>query len=154
MGKDAVRAKSLVGGSSGGKGVAEKQLMAKLDELGGRRKPTQLDTVIVILGIEKSPIRQSLIGKVPIVRVLLVEVANPREKTAGPQRKTCWQTGRLHKGFLDGNRVVWLERDRQVAKQIGVATGLKVELGLVDRRTPGARASLFYERVTPTELSL
>jgi hypothetical protein len=45
--------------------------MAKLDELGRRRKPAQLDTVFVILGIEESPIGQRLISEVPGVRVLL-----------------------------------------------------------------------------------
>src|SRR5439155_865376 len=82
MSKDAVRAKSLVGGSSGGEGVAEKKLMAEFDELGGRCEPAQLDTVVVILGIQKRPIGQSLIGKVPGVRVLLVEIADPREEAA------------------------------------------------------------------------
>src|SRR6516225_7465146 len=133
MGKDAVRAKSLTGGSSRREGVAEKQLMTEFDQLGRRCQPAQLDTVIVILGIEKGPIGQSLIGKVPGVRVLLVEIADPGEKTAGPQRKAGRQTGRLHKGLLDGYRVVGLERDRQVPEQIGVDVGLKVDLGLVDR---------------------
>src|SRR5215467_1970720 len=106
MGKDAMRAESLVGRSSGWEGVAEKQFMTEFDELGRRCQPAQLDTIVVILGIEKGPIGQSLIGKVPGVRVLLVEIPNPGEKTAGPQCEAGRQAGRLHKGLLDGDRVV------------------------------------------------
>src|SRR6266550_4590204 len=142
VGKDAVRAKSLVWGPSGGESVAEKQLVAELDELGGRPQPAQLDTVIVILGVEKGSIRQILIGKAPGMRVLLVEIADPGEKAARPQRKTGRQTGRLHKGLLDGYRVVGFDHERQIAKQIGVDIGLKVDLGLVDRGASRAWAGV------------
>ena len=40
------------------------ELVAKLDKLGSRRKPTQLDAVVVVLGIEEGPIGQRLIGKI------------------------------------------------------------------------------------------
>jgi hypothetical protein len=56
-------------------------------QLGGHREPAQLNPVVVILGIEKGSIRQSLVSKVPGVRVLLVEIADPGEKAAGAQRK-------------------------------------------------------------------
>src|SRR6266436_6159282 len=126
--------------------------MAEFDELGRRREAAQLDAIIVRMGIEKGPIGQSLIAKVPGVRVLLVEIADSREESAGPQRKTGRQTGRLHKGLFDGYCVVGLERDRQIAEEIGVDIGLKVDLGLVDRGASRAWAGVVAEGESPDEI--
>src|SRR5262249_4587455 len=109
MGEQTVAAKADMGRASCREGVAPKHLAAELDELPGWREPAQLYPIIVILGVEKYSVRQRLVGKIPGVRMLLVQIADTGEEPASPHREPPWQAGRLHEGFLDRQVVLGID---------------------------------------------
>src|SRR5262249_51607269 len=116
MAEQAERSKPGMRRASGRKGVAAKQLAAQFQKLRGRREPTQLDTVIIVLIVQKDAVGERLVGKVPSVGMLLVEITDAGKEPAGPQRQTPRQTGGLNKRFLDRKVVFRRDRQRQVAK--------------------------------------
>src|SRR5690349_8668396 len=82
MSEQAMRAEPDMRRAAGGEGVAAEQFAAELDELPRRRQPAKLDAIIVVLVVEEDPVGQRLVGKVPGMRMLLIEIADPREETA------------------------------------------------------------------------
>src|SRR5262249_18330398 len=54
--------------------------------------------------------------------------------------------------FLDRDRVIRLEREREIAEEIGVDIRLKVDLGLVDRGASCAWASVVAKGESPDEI--
>src|SRR4051794_17070027 len=81
--------------------IAAEQLAAELDELPGRRQPAKLHAVIIVLVVQEHPIRQCLVGEIPGVGMLLVEIADAREEAAGTERHAPWQAGCLDERLLD-----------------------------------------------------
>ena len=95
MGEQTMRAEPNMRRAAGREGVAAEQFAAKFDELAGRGEPAKLHTAIVVLVVEKDPVRQRLIGKVPGMRMLLVEIADAGEEAARPQGQSPGQARRL-----------------------------------------------------------
>ena len=101
MGEQAVAAKAGMRRPGRREGIAAEHLATEFKKLPGRRQPAQLHAVVVVLVVEEDTIGQRLVGEVPGVGVLLVEVADPREKPPGAQGQAPRQAGGLEERLLD-----------------------------------------------------
>src|SRR6185312_703500 len=113
-------------------GRAAHRLAAELDEHIGRREPAKLYAVVAILPVEERLVRQGRVGEIPGMRMLLVEIADAREKTADLRREIPGQRRRLNEGFLDIDAVVVLESDREIGEKRLVDIRLQVDFALAD----------------------
>src|SRR5205823_9669182 len=112
MSEQAVRAEPNMRRAAGREGVAAEQFAAELDELPGRREPPKLYAIIVVLIVDEDPVGQRLIGKVPGMRMLLVELADAGEEATSPQGQTPGQARRLQERFFDRQVVFRVDRQR------------------------------------------
>ena len=115
-------------------------LSAKLHEHVGGREPLELHAVLRELRVEHRLIDQRLVGEIPGVTVDLVEIADAGEEPAALELQSRRQGQGLEEGFFDADRVVASDRGGQVAVEVRVDVGRKVQLGFVEVEAAISRA--------------
>src|SRR5690242_10842188 len=86
--------------------ITPEQFAAEFEKLRSRRKPTELNAIVVVLGVEKYSVRECLIRKVPGMRMLLVKIADTGEKPSSSKGEAPRQTRCLYECFLDPEMIV------------------------------------------------
>jgi hypothetical protein len=61
--------------------AATKHLASEFQVKAGGGEPGELKTIITILGPQKCTVRQRLVSEIPVVRMLIIKVANGGVKT-------------------------------------------------------------------------
>ena len=113
------------------------KLGAKLQEHRRRRQPFKLHAVLSIATVRAKHrlIRERRIGKIPHVRVLLIQITNTRAETATLQTDALTKAERLEPGLLNFSHVIQHRNDR-LTTPVGINVGGKHQLCVIHRETP------------------
>src|SRR5215471_15897587 len=83
-----------------------------------RRDPFELEAVVLILAAEERLVHERSIEEVPGVLVLIVEISDRGEKAAEFRRQPVRRGGVKAVRFFDLDRVLWREREGQIAVEL------------------------------------
>jgi hypothetical protein len=105
------------------------EFSAELEELVGGCEPLQLQSVDIVLTAEEGLIDERRIDKVPDVLMLVVQIAETREKATEFRCQAVARAGIQSVGLLDGQRVLGGKRYDEVAEELVVDIGGDCEFG-------------------------
>ena len=113
----------------------------QFDEGIGRRQPFQLHAVVGVTAViaEQRTVHQRRIGKIPHMRMLLVQIADTGTETAALQANAVTKAKRLEPGLLNLRRAIDSGNDG-LAAPVRVDIGGQHQLSVIDRETALADA--------------